>query len=208
MNGHYTKKAVMQNETDTPKAKAAKDRKRLPKKATKSHLENAALYYVERFSSTAESLRQVLNRRVHRSAHYHDTDIEEGLDWVGDIVERFQRSGLVDDRLFAQARARSLLQRGNSTKTIRMKLFAKGVSSELIDDALSLLTEEAGEGGTVEQQAALRLAKRRRLGPFCDPSRRSENREKHLAALARAGFSYDVALQIIDAENADELFPI
>jgi len=181
----------MKNETKKTNAK------KLPKKATRSHLENAALYYVGRFSSTAESLRQVLTRRVHKSAHYHDTDLNEGMAWVVDIVERFQRSRLIDDRAFAEARARTLHQRGNSRKVIRMKLMAKGVSSEIIDHVLQSLDQD----GDSERQAAHRLAKRRRLGPYGDPARRGELREKHLAALARAGFSYDIALGTIDAER-------
>jgi len=32
-----------------------------------------------------------------------------------------------------------------------------------------------------------------------------DTREKHLAALARAGFSYDIARQVIDAESEEDL---
>jgi regulatory protein len=194
----------MKNETRTDKSnKQVIERgKKLPKKATLSHLENAALYYVERFSSTAHSLRQVLTRRVHKSAHYHDTDIDQGLEWVSNIVERFQRSGFIDDRIFSEARARSLHQRGNSAKTIRVKLMTKGVSSELIDNALQVIDDDSGgESGDSELQAAGRLAKRRRLGPFGDKNHRAELREKHLAALARAGFSYDIAIAVIDRDD-------
>lgn len=189
----------MKNET----AQKKKADKSLPRKATQSHLDNAALYYVERFSCTADSLRQMLTRRVHRSSHYHDTDIDEGLGWVADIIERFVRSGLIDDRTFANARARSLHQRGNSAKIIRMKLMAKGVSGEIIDDALQSLDADEGDGepGDAERNAAHRLARRRRLGPYADPIKRAELREKHLAALARSGFSYDTALEVIDADE-------
>ncbi len=189
----------MKNETD--KTRPKDDGKRLPKKATRSHLENAALYYVERFSSTADSLQKMLARRVLKSNHYHDTDVDEGMVWVADIVERYQKSGLIDDRSFAEARARTLHQRGNSAKVIRMKLMSKGVSAELIDHSLKLIDEASGEPGSSELGAAQRLAKRRRLGPFAEPSKRAERRDKDMAALARAGFSYDIASKVIDGES-------
>ena len=55
--------------------------------------------------------------------------------------------------------------------------------------------------------AAFKLARKRRLGPFREPDSevRAERREKDLATLARAGFSYDVAQQVIDAPSVEEL---
>ncbi len=52
--------------------------------------------------------------------------------------------------------------------------------------------------------AALRYARRRRLGPFCRGDR-FERREKDLAALARAGFGVAFARPVIDADDADAL---
>ena len=55
--------------------------------------------------------------------------------------------------------------------------------------------------------AAFKLARKRRLGPFREPDSdaRAERREKDLATLARAGFSFDVAQQVIDAPSVEEL---
>ena len=48
-------------------------------------------------------------------------------------------------------------------------------------------------------------ARRRRRGPYRDKTQRSEYREKDLAALARAGFNYDTAQKVIDAESIEIL---
>ena len=54
--------------------------------------------------------------------------------------------------------------------------------------------------------AAIRYAKRRRLGPFQrDEIRRVERRQKDLASLARQGFSYGIAKRVIYAESPIEL---
>ena len=49
------------------------------------------------------------------------------------------------------------------------------------------------------------LARRRRLGPFRLPEQRADRRTKDLAAMARAGFAFDVARKVIDATDPDAL---
>jgi len=175
---------------------------RTPRKATPRYLENAALHYVGRFAATAESLRRVLKRRIERSAHAHGTDRAEAATWAEDIVARFVRSGLVDDAAFAEARAATLHRRGTARRMIRLRLLEKGVDEDPIKSALAAL---GNDGSKTDQQAALNLARRQRLGPFRPVEDRSTHREKDLAALARTGFGYDVARKIVDAERADDL---
>lgn len=165
-------------------------------------MENAALHYVGRFAATAESLRRVLMRRVERSARAHGTNRAEAAAWAEDIVARFVRSGLVDDAAFAEARAATLHRRGTARRVIRLRLLEKGVDEDTIKGALVALGEDTADS---ERQAAVNLARRRRLGPFRVAEDRSTHREKDLAALARAGFGYDVARKVVDAERADDL---
>ena len=53
--------------------------------------------------------------------------------------------------------------------------------------------------------AAARYARRRRLGPFRAAPEREERRQRDLAALARAGFAYDVARRVIEAETPGDV---
>jgi regulatory protein len=171
------------------------------KRATAEHLENAALHYLERFASSAAHLRRVLMRRVERSARVHGTDRAEGVALVDDIVARFVRSGMVDDRVYAEGRAAALFRRGTAPRAIRAALGAKGVAAPTIEAVLGTL----GNGGNPELVAATALARRRRLGPFRPAETRAGRRNKDLAALARAGFGYDVARRVIDADDPDML---
>lgn len=175
---------------------------RTPRKVTPKSLENAALHYVGRFAATADSLRRVLMRRIERSARAHGTDRAEGAAWTDDIVARFVRSGLVDDTAFAEARAATLHRRGTARRVIRLRLLEKGVEEETIATALAALGDDTADS---ERQAAVNLARRRRLGPFRPPDARAAHREKDLAALARAGFRYDVARAVIDADSSNDL---
>jgi len=83
-----------------------------------------------------------------------------------------------------------------------MKLMAKGLSADDIDAALASLQSEHADP---ELTAAVKLARRRRLGPYADPDKRAERQEKDLATLARADFSYDLARRVIEADDWLEL---
>ncbi len=174
--------------------KPGQGKQKVPRKATLRHLENSALYYLQRFATSSENLKRVLLRKVMRSAYAHDTDVAEGEAFVQDLIARFQSSGLLDDAVFAKGRAETLHRRGNSRRVIRAKLKQKGVADDDINTALAAL----GNGGEAELAAALNYAKRRRFGPFATKKPTPEQREKQLASLARAGFSYDVARQVLE----------
>lgn len=174
-----------------------------PRRPTPERLANIALHHLDRYASSAENLRRVLERRVFKAArHYDDLDLDEARGWIDALIKRYIDSGLLNDRAYAETRARSLLARGGSTHKIRMKLLEKGLGAHAIDLALEALNAEYADP---ELAAAIKLARRRRLGPYADPAKRTEHQEKHLATLARAGFSYDLARRVIEAEDEAEL---
>ena len=87
---------------------------------------------------------------------------------------------------------------------------AKGIDGSAIDKALAALE---GDGPAPEFTAAVTFARRRRIGPFRSrrrPGTAPENqniREKELAALGRAGFCFDIARRIVDAQSEESLSP-
>jgi regulatory protein len=177
--------------TAKPKAR------RQPLKATPEGLERSALYYLERYDASSGHLRRLLARKIQLSARIHGTDPEAGRAAVERLIARLTGAGLLDDARYAQARVRSLLTRGTSDAMIRAKLRAKSVPAGLVDAALA---EVAGADPGHELAAALRYARRRRLGPF-RLKERAERRERDLAALARQGFGYETACRIIDCDD-------
>lgn len=176
--------------------------RRQQKPVTAQYLENAALYYLQRFASSSANLRRVLMGKVERSARAHGTDRAEGAALVEALIERYQRSGLLDDKAYAEMKAASLHRRGTSTRAIREKLSLKGVGGDEIAAALESVDEETP--GDTELAAAVALARRRRLGPFRRTGR-EEHREKDMAALGRAGFGYQIARKVVDAEDPDAI---
>ncbi len=176
--------------------------RRGPRKATAASLENAALHYLGRYATSSWNLRRVLMGKVERSARFHGTDRDVGAAVVDALVARYEERGLLDDRAYAEARAAGLHRRGASARAIRARLVQKGVERDLIDAALGSLASGPGEP---ELAAALACARRRRLGPYRPAAARKAKREKDLASLARAGFAYDIARRVVEAETAEEL---
>lgn len=190
----------MSENANNPQA-AKQRRPKIPKKITESYLRNVALWYMERYASSVANLRRVLMRRVRESAAYHETDPAEGAALVEALIQRYAEAGILNDKLFAESRARSLVQRGGSARMVRLKLAEKGVGGDDIAAALESVAEE----GMGDFEAAARYVRRRRIGPYRPPEKREANRDRDVAALARQGFSFDIASKVVDAESAEAL---
>lgn len=166
-----------------------------PRRITPDYLQRAAMHYLERYAAPAAQLRRVLERKVVLSCRHHGDEPGRFSGLLDEVVARCVASGLVDDRRFAEARAASLRRRGQSTRAVAAKLAAKGVTRDLASEASAVEPED-------ELAAARIAAKRKRLGRW-GKGDRTINRQKDLAALARAGFSTAIARTVID-EAGDE----
>lgn len=204
-------KKNQKNLDETPSnARGAGRGRRGAKVATPERLEKAALWYLERYASAAANLEAVLMRRIKRSLAAHGGEEAPLAAAVRDIVARFTRAGLVDDRSFAEARAATLSRRGKGSRLIRQQLIAKGVPPEMADAVLaerrdgadSALTEDVGDP---DFAAAIRYARRRKIGPWRSDDLRRENRQRDMAALGRQGHDYETARRVIDCQNVNAL---
>jgi regulatory protein len=182
-----------------------KDRKR-PRKITESYLHNAGLYYLQRYSTSAAHFRRVMTRKIDRSCAFHDDQSRaECLRLLQELVDKFSRAGLLNDRTYAEAQVSSLRRRGYGARAILSRLSAKGLARDIIQNAIA---QEQKNSGQDDFQAALVFARRRRLGPYrAKPARdvvearKIKNRE--LAAFGRAGFSSEIAFRILKADSLE-----
>jgi len=175
-------------------------------KPTPTRLANAALFYLSRYAASEASLRRVLNNKIRR-ASMMDKDFSDDkeaqkklFEEIEIIIAKHKKTGAINDKSYAEMKVASLRRSGKSARYITQSLRQKGVDSDLIERAL--VPEEDENPQDVERAAAVKLARRRRLGPFRkagvgdDPKLRT----KEFAALVRAGFSFDVAKKVLGAE--------
>jgi regulatory protein len=178
-----------------------------PRLLTPTSLDNSALYYVERFSSSVDSLRRALQRKIRRCRVEPPFDDEAAKAHIEKILVRFQENGMLNDSLFAQRKTELLHQKGNSAAMIRSKLGVKGVSKEDIAAALEHLNPENAQDSELE--AARTHARKKKLGIFRTKTKPTDSFKKDLAAMGRAGFSYRIAKQALEVapeEFEDDLF--
>ena len=110
-------------------------------------------------------------------------------------VARLSELGLIDDRRFAEQWVEERLRlRPRGRRMLRQELLAKGIASELVEDALSRDLAEEQNAAAIAEKAMRRMRSldsrvaRRRLA----------------AALARRGYSYEVAGHAIRQVMAEE----
>jgi len=161
------------------------------RQATPAYVERAALAYLSRFSASEQHLREILWRKLQRRDWPEGTSQDEARGWIDAALSRLKDWGYLDDAAYARARARALLQRGKPVRTIAADLTARGVAGHQIEAALAAL--ESGPEDELDLRSARRYLRRRfGAGP--------PDREKMLAVLARAGFSYAIARRALDEE--------
>lgn len=181
---------------------AARPLGRPAKRPTPERLRRRALAYLERFSTSRAHLGQVLRRRALREAAALGLEAASVEAAIEALLDELARLGLVDDRAFAETRARRLVEKGRPARRIVQELAAKGVDRELATDVLEGLGEGTPE---LDLEAALAFARRRRLGPYAVPGGQERTPEQALAAFARAGFAYGVARRVLAASSIEEI---
>ena len=165
------------------------------KKITKSRLENIAMHYLSRFGGTEKTLRDMLNKRIKKSMGDHpEQDINQIGEWVDAVVKSAKKYGYVNDTAYAKSKINSLIKKGNSKKLIISKLQPKGIPADVINDIIE--TEHSDS----ELQSAILYAQKRRLG-IHSPDYDGTINQKHLASMARRGFSYDTAKKALESEE-------
>lgn len=173
----------------------------VPGLPTRATLHDAALRHVARYATTQAGLLRVLERRIARWARTAPEGSEENIATAQaaarEVAAQLVAAGAVSDAAFAASRARSLTRAGKSRRAVAAHLAARGVDGETTRTALP-------EDPAKELAAALLAARRRRIGPFrataeIDPP----GRLKQLAALARAGFTQDIARQALATPRAE-----
>ncbi|MDY7097250.1 MAG: RecX family transcriptional regulator [Pseudomonadota bacterium] len=181
--------------------RARKARKNRP--LDENALRDLALSYVARFATTGAKVEAYLARKIRERGIAEDADgrVQE-LDVTG-IVTRLIELGYVDDAAYARSRSRDLTARGYGKRRVEQALYAAGVEDDVRADSVP--------DGAASRRAAMLLAKKRGIGPFMRADKREDLddmalhklREKHTAAMLRAGHDFEHARFILDAADAD-----
>jgi regulatory protein len=112
--------------------------------------------------------------------HLNKRDIDERV--LDDVIDRLQKSGLVNDRRFATNWVENRIEfRPRGRRALSYELRQRGISEEIIQETLDQINDE-----DLAYQAAIKKAKNFRSLEWDD------YRKKMSGFLSRRGFSYDI----------------
>jgi regulatory protein len=174
-------------------AKKENPKKKLAKKLSERYLRNAGEYYLNRFPASSAHFLSVMTRKIDRSCCDHpDQNRQEWIDHIKDtLIPYFEKLGFLNDDLYSTALFNSLKNKGLSKIKIKSKMIQKSVSPHLIDDLLN--------DGFDDKAAVIRFAEKKKIGRYNKNGYADyQAKQKDLGKLARAGFSYDVAMSVFD----------
>ena len=157
----------------------------MQKPLTERRIENIALFYLARFETSTGKLRQVLKRRVQRQRMQGIEVPGEARDWIENVLQKMHAQGYLNDERYAENSVRRWLEQGKSHQVIRQKLLAEGISKDMFEKYLTDQDDLA---------SVQKVVQKKHLG---------QDREKDLAKLARAGFSYETARAALTQKDDD-----
>lgn len=162
-----------------------------PSPLNSARLHELALSYVARFATSATRLERYLRRKLHERGWEGDSPADPVA-----LAARFVELGYVDDAAFARAKSSGLLARGYGGRRVNQALGEAGIDEDI--------RREVAPGEAAARAAALKLAQRRRFGPFGQQAPDRPTREKQLAAMLRAGHSLDNARNLVNALSREQ----
>ena len=95
-----------------------------------------------------------------------------------------------------------MIRRGNSINKIRSYLIGKGIQDYYIKETINKIQEENSDQDFF---SALKICKKKRIGPARIEDNRSLFYKKDISLLARNGFSFETSKKIMDLKKEDYL---
>lgn len=195
--------STSEDKAAAPKNKLKERKFKPPKKITERYLHNAGLAYLKRFPASTAHFRSIMIRKINKSCRHHtDQKPEDCTALLDKLILKFQELGLLNDEAYLKGMITSLRRRGLSKRQIEAKLNQKGMSGDMVQQALQKHdAEEYETDNSGDIYAALIFARRKKIGPF--DTNQKHLPEKALATMARAGYSYDIAKKTLEISQEE-----
>ena len=149
-----------------------------------------AIYYLSKYSSSKQNLEYILKKKIRRIAEDKKIRFELYKEIIK-IISNLENQNLINDAYFTDSKIHLLISQGKSKNFIKQYLLKKGVNTNLIDTQISLIYET---NKNIEKENAMKFAKKKNLlNNFNDNLEYTKN----LSKMARAGFSYEIAKEIL-----------
>ena len=153
-------------------------------------LKKYAFSYLSKYNTSKKNLDRILHNKVRRM-NLNKKDKYTLYSSIAFILTDLEINRLIDDKNFTQSKIYSLSLQGKSKISIISYLVQKGIEKNLIEESFENLELK---NPNWETESAKIFARKKRLG-----IKHSNNFEKDLAKMARAGFNYNLSKKILES---------
>ena len=161
-----------------------------------TNLKDLAYSYLEKYSPSKQQLKVFLLKKYLTKIKGTKSK-KEVTAIIDEIVSNLEKNKILNDEMYSDSKARMFLKRGYSLNKINQSLRSKGIDDKYVKQSIEKIKEDQIEPDFV---SALKLCKRRRIGPLRPESNRELFYKKDMGILARGGFSFDLSKRVLDLD--------
>ena len=164
-------------------------------------MRNFSLAYVEKYAPSKQQLRTYLLKKYLKTTvpNIKKRDITDLIDI---ILSDLEKNKFINDKFYSDSKAKSMIQRGSSINKIRTYLIGKGINNEFIKDTVNKIQDENSDQDFF---SAIKICKKKRIGPARTEDNRPLFYKKDISLLARNGFDFETSKKVMDIEKNDFL---
>ena len=173
--------------------------KRKTLEVTVDEMRNFALSYVEKYAPSKQQLRTYLLKKYLKLS-VPNVKKQDVTDLIDVVLSDLEKSKFINDKFYSDSKAKSMIQRGNSINKIRSYLIGKGINDEFIKDTVNRIHEDNTDQDFF---SAIKICKKKRIGPARTEDNRSLFYKKDISLLARNGFDFETSKKVMDLQKDD-----
>ena len=168
---------------------------------TIEEIRNFAYSYLEKYSPSKQQLKTHLFKKIVKKKQKISSK-KEIFNLIDSVIFSLVDQKLLSDKYYSDAKSKAFLRKGYSLNKIRYSLIKKGIDAKYIKDSISKIKENESEPDFF---SAIKVCKKRRIGPNREESNRSLFYKKDISILARAGFDFETSKKVLELEKEDYL---
>jgi len=169
--------------------------------ATVEEMRNFAFAYIEKYAPSKQQLKTYLLKK-YLKVKVPSVNKSNISDLINAVLEDLEKTKFINDKFYSNSKAKSLIQRGSSINKIRSYLFSKGVKDKYIKTTLD---EIIANNEDQDFFSAIKVCKKKRIGPARDENNRPLFFKKDIGILARSGFDFETSKRVMDLEKNEYL---
>ena len=157
-------------------------------------IRNFAYSYLEKYNPSKQQLRTYLFKKILKK-NYNLSNKRDLFNLIDTVITTLVDQNVISDKHYSEVKSIFFLRKGYSLNKIRYSLIKKGIDEKYIKHSISKIKEDESEPDFF---SAIKICKRRRIGPNREESNRVLFYKKDMAILARSGFSYEISKKVLD----------